>query len=83
MGWTALAAPFGVWVFRLLRMDHQPRMVAAAVGGIVLALLLRVWSVFWFTFWIGLVASIILGSIGLGAVILTRVGTRPYPRPDA
>lgn len=83
LGWTALAAPFGVWVFRLLRMDYQPRMVAAAVGGIALALLLRVWSIFWFTFWIGLVASIILGSVGLGAVILTRVGTRPYPRPGA
>ena len=83
LGWAALASPVGVWVFRMLRMDHQPRMVAAAVGGIVLALLLRVWSVFWFTFWIGLVASIILGSIGLGAVILTRVGTRPFPRPDA
>jgi hypothetical protein len=66
---------------RRLGMDHQPRMVSAAVGGITLALLIRVWSVFWFTAWIGILATIILGSVGLGAVLLTHVGTRPYPRP--
>ena len=83
-GWMALAQPFGVLLFRLLRMDRQPRMIAAAMGGIALALMLRIMSVFWFTAWIGLVATAALGSVGLGAVILTRVGTRPYPRqkPD-
>jgi hypothetical protein len=81
LGWVALAQPFGVFLVRRLGMDHQPRMVSAAIGGIALALLLRIWSVFWFTAWIGLLATIILGSVGLGAVLLTHVGTRPYPRP--
>jgi hypothetical protein len=31
-----------------------------------------------FTFGVGLV-SLVLGFIGLGAVALTRFGTRPYP----
>lgn len=81
LGWVALAVPFGVFIIRLLRIDHQPRMVAAAVGGVSLTLLLRLWSVFWSTAWIGLLATVILGSVGLGAVILTHVGTKSYPRP--
>ncbi len=82
LGWVALAVPFGVFVLHRVGMDRQPRMIAAAVGGITLGLLLRVWSVFWFTAWIGLLGTIILGSLGLGAVILTRVGTRAYPASD-
>jgi cytoskeletal protein CcmA (bactofilin family) len=81
LGWVALAQPFGVFLVRRLGMDHQPRMVSAALGGITLVLLLRVWSIFWFTAWIGILATIILGSVGLGAVLLTHVGTQPYPRP--
>jgi hypothetical protein len=65
----------------LVGIDKQPRMVTAAVGGIVLSLLLRLWSVFWFTAWIGVLATAVLGSIGLGTVILTHVGTKPYPHP--
>ncbi|MBN1564618.1 MAG: polymer-forming cytoskeletal protein [Anaerolineae bacterium] len=80
LGWVALAVPLGIYLMRMVGMDRQPRMVAAAVGGIVLGLLLRLWSIFWFTAWIGVLATIILGSIGLGAVILTHVGTKPYPR---
>ncbi len=83
IGWVALAGPFGIYLLHLLGMGKQPRMIGAAVGGIALALLLRVWSVFWFTAWIGLLATVVLGSFGLGAVLLTRVGTRPYPHPTS
>jgi hypothetical protein len=81
LGWVALAEPFGIYLFRLLGASRQPRMINAAIGAIVLALLLRVWSIFWFTAWIGLLATTVLGSIGLGAVLLTRIGTKPYSRP--
>jgi len=27
-----------------------------------------------------MLATVILGSIGLGAVVLTRLGTQPYPQ---
>lgn len=83
LGWVALAGPCGVALLRRVGLPGQPRMVAAAVGGVALSLLLRVWSLFWFTAWIGLLATALLGAMGLGAVLLTRVGTRPYPRRDA
>lgn len=80
LGWMALAEPFGILVVRVLHIGRQPRMISAAIGGITLGILLRIWSVFWFTAWIGILATIVLGSIGLGAVLLTHVGTQPYPR---
>ncbi|MBI5957135.1 MAG: hypothetical protein HY866_00270 [Chloroflexi bacterium] len=80
-GWIALAGPLGRFVLRLLHVGKQPPMVAAAVGGLTLGLGLRIWSVFWLTAWIGLAVTVIVASIGLGAVILTRIGTRPYPTP--
>lgn len=83
IGWVALAGPFGIYLLSRLGMGKQPRMIGAAVGGIALTLLLRVWSVFWLTAWIGLLATVVLGSFGLGAVLLTRVGTRPYPHPES
>ncbi|MBN1681918.1 MAG: polymer-forming cytoskeletal protein [Anaerolineae bacterium] len=81
LGWVALAEPFGKRLFRWLGMKNQPPMIAAAVGGVTLSLLIRVWGLFWFTSWIGFLATAILGSIGLGAVVLTRIGTKPYPAP--
>jgi hypothetical protein len=80
LGWIALAEPLGNVVLNWLDIDEQPRMISAAVGGVALTLAVRVWGLFWFTSWIGVVLAAILGSIGLGAVVLTRVGTRPFPR---
>lgn len=80
MGWVALVGPFGIALLRRAGLESPPRMVAAAVGGVALSLLLRVWSIFWFTAWIGLLATALLGAVGLGAVLLTRAGTRSYPR---
>ena len=81
-GWAALAGPFGIALLRRAGLESPPRMVAAAVGGVALSLLLRVWSIFWFTAWIGLLVTALVGALGLGAVILTRLGTQPYPRRD-
>jgi hypothetical protein len=82
LGWVALAEPFGRFLFRMLHMDEQPRMVTAAIGGIALTVLVRMWSLFWFTTWIGALMMVMLGSVGLGAVVLTRLGTRSYPLSD-
>jgi len=81
LGWIALAEPFGNRVLNWLDIDEQPRMISAAVGGIALTLAVRIWGLFWFTSWIGLLLTAVLGSIGLGAVVLTRLGTRSFPRP--
>jgi hypothetical protein len=78
LGWVALAQPTGVYVLQRLGLERQPPMLTAGVGGVVLALLLRVWGIFWFTAWIGLIVGAALASVGLGAVILTRAGSRPY-----
>ena len=83
LGWVALAEPFGIYLLHRFGSGRHPRMIAAVIGGVALFLLIRVWSVFWFTAWIGLLAWMVLGSVGLGAVILTRVGTRPYPQKPA
>ena len=77
LGWMALAAPVGQWVLRTLRRGTHPPMIAAAIGGITLALVLRVWSVFWFTGWLAGAIVLVAGSVGLGAVLLTRAGTKP------
>ena len=77
LGWMALAAPIGQWVFYRLRRGTQPQMIAAAVGGVALALALRVWSVFGVIGWLTGVLVLGAGSVGLGAVLLTRAGTRP------
>lgn len=79
LGWMAMAEPVGGFLLRVLHIDEQPRMITAAVGGVALTLLVRIWALFWFTTWIGLIVTIILGSMGLGAVILTRIGTQPFP----
>jgi len=82
VGWVALAEPFGRMLFRWMGIEERTPMVTAMLGGIALALLVRIWSVFWFTEWITGIATLVLGSIGLGAVVLTRLGTQPYPQSD-
>lgn len=81
-GWAAFAHPVGRWLLRRAGVGEQPAMVQAAIGGLALGLAVMIWDLFWFTGWLGTLAAMIVSAIGLGAVILTRLGTRPYPTPD-
>ena len=83
LGWIGLAEPFGRFVLARLGVGEFPRMVEAALGGMALTLFIRLWSVFWFTSWVGWVLSVILGSLALGAVLLTRIGRFMYPVPGS
>jgi len=83
LGWMALAQPLGRALLRRVGAGAYPPMIAAGIGAAALALLVRVWSVFWLTAWIGVLATAVLGSVALGAVILTRAGRRPYPPQDS
>lgn len=78
-GWIALAEPFGRFVLSLFGIEELPRFLEAALGGFGLAFFIRVWSLFWFTGWIGWLLVGILGSMAFGAVILTRLGRYHYP----
>lgn len=80
VGWAAFAHPVGGWILRRAGIPDQPAMVQAAVGGLALGLAVMVWDLFWITSWIGSLAALIVSAIGLGAVILTRLGTRAYPQ---
>ena len=80
VGWTAFAQPVGGWLLGRLGVSGQPLMVQAAIGGLALGFAVTVWDLFWFTSWIGSLLAVIVSAIGLGAVILTRLGTRPYPQ---
>ena len=75
-GWIALGWLIGDKVLQAVQARESLRvpMVAVALGVLLLALLGAVPLIGWL---IGLG----VGLIGLGAVILTRFGTHPYPTP--
>lgn len=80
LGWAAFAHPVGGWILRRAGVADQPPMVQAVVGGLALGVAVTVWDLFGITSWIGWLAALIVSAIALGAVILTRLGTRAYPR---
>jgi len=73
-GLTAIASLVGEKLFEALKVENTSPIVGVLVG----ILLLRLLS------WVpclGFLLSLIVYSLGLGAVILTRFGTQPYPQP--
>ena len=82
IGWAVIAEPIGHTLLRRRDIYAAP-MAAAAVGGFALTFgveLLRLLPVIG---WTGTVIGFVLGSAGLGALLLTRLGTRPYPERHA
>jgi cytoskeletal protein CcmA (bactofilin family) len=73
MGWALSATIFGKWLLKGFGKTNEQPIVITAIGSFVLAFVGALPTLGWF---IGLVAS----SLGLGAIILTRFGTQPYPR---
>lgn len=74
-GWVALGLIVGTRLARALRADHMSPAVAAALGTGLLSLAM---SAIAQVPCVGWVPPLLLGLIGLGAVVLTRFGTRPY-----
>jgi hypothetical protein len=77
-GWIAVSVPLGTLVLHRLKVYPTP-MVAAAVGTLVLTLTLGVVEMIPCIGWLSWLMLAVLGSAGLGSVLLTRFGTRPYP----
>lgn len=73
VGWVALGRLTGEKILTALKLRQADNVVIAAVVGVfLLALLSAAPIVGWF-------AGMVLATLGLGAVVLTRFGTRKYP----
>jgi len=72
-GWTAVGLIVGQRV--LTAFKAEPTLPLATIVGVALI------SLIWAFPCLGSLFALIVGSAGLGAVVLTRAGTQPYPLP--
>ena len=78
IGWVTVALLVGDWVLYRLVQQQQPPIVAVAVGSLALFVGWHMIALIPFGVLVNLLAMVALGSMGLGAVVLTRIGTRPF-----
>lgn len=71
-GWIAIGRVVGEKLLEAMKVREILPIAAVAVGVVILAILSAVPVIGW-------LIGVFAGLIGLGAVILTRFGTRPYP----
>ena len=74
-GWVALGLVVGTRLGVALKLHSLSPAVAAALGTSLLSLVMSAISAIPCVGWVG---PVVLACIGLGAVVLTRFGTRPY-----
>jgi Polymer-forming cytoskeletal len=79
-GLVTLAVILGDWLLRRLSRVPQPPLIAAVAGSLALALGLVLVSLLPFGFFISAALLGVVSSVGLGASLFTRVGTRPVGR---
>jgi hypothetical protein len=72
-GWTAVGLWLGRALARAFQMRNASSLLTAALGVFIITFLSRL------PFCLGGIFGVLIGAIGLGAVLLTRFGTRPYP----
>lgn len=72
-GWTAIGYLAGQKIMEALKVREIAPALAVVVGVLLLALIGQVPCLG------GLLSVLLIGPLGLGAVVLTRFGTRPYP----
>lgn len=73
-GWISLGYLAGERILSALRTQNILPVVAVVLGVIVLSLISQIPLIGW-------LIGLIVGLFGIGAVVLTRFGTRPYPVP--
>jgi hypothetical protein len=81
-GWIALALVLGDWLMRRATGGALPPLVDAAVGSLALLVVWNLLAALPFGALAVLLAVTVLGAVGLGAAVTTRMGTRPL-RPTA
>jgi hypothetical protein len=72
-GWTAVGLMVGQRILEAFKVESTPPL-ATIVGVAAISLI-------WASPCLGNLFALIVGAAGLGAVVLTRAGTRPYPLP--
>jgi hypothetical protein len=87
-GWMALGMLVGARLTAALNLRNLSAAVSAGLGTLLFTLAANI--IGWVVPCVGWVVPVMLGAVGLGAVTLTRFGTRPYlsglpspPAPDA
>jgi hypothetical protein len=78
LGWITMGDLVGRWLAEKMNLQNRSLPVTAALGTAALTFGIGFIGALPFMIGEGLI-SIVIGSIGLGAVTLTRMGTRPYP----
>jgi len=73
-GWIALGWLLGDRLLRTLS-PGEPHLLLSGVIGVALITLVAQLPC------LGIVLAVLASNLGLGAVILTRMGTQPYPTP--
>ncbi|MGB3715466.1 MAG: hypothetical protein WA996_13635 [Candidatus Promineifilaceae bacterium] len=81
MGWVSAGVIFGRWLARVLKLSNRRLTVTAALGTAILTLVAGLLSSLPFLFggWLWTLVVLAITCAGLGAVALTRFGTRNYP----
>jgi hypothetical protein len=74
LGWVALGMEVGKRLARAMNQDYQP-VVAAGLGTLIFALVVNGIG---FIPCVGWLAPFLASAVGLGAVLMTRFGTRAY-----
>lgn len=78
LGWIAVAFPVGKAIMRALGLRYS-RLQAALLGAATITFGQGVLSLLPCVGVFGWLILVVAGSVGLGAVLLTRAGLRPYP----
>jgi hypothetical protein len=79
-GLVTLSLVIGDWIARRVSKGSQPPLITASLGSLVLSLLLAFLALAPFGFAFGLVALLAISSVGVGAALFTRMGTRSLQR---
>jgi hypothetical protein len=81
LGWIAAGAWLGERLAGWLKLQNRSLTVTTALGTAVLTLVAALLSSFPFLLggWLWSMLAFVIACAGLGAVALTRFGTRPYP----
>jgi hypothetical protein len=80
LGWIAVGKLIGDVAAKALKLKTPSLIVRTVLGVLLLTLVIALLNTFTVGAVIAAFATFILGAMGLGAVTLTKFGTKPYPR---